>query len=866
MFPAGTVTFLFTDIVDSTRLWEEFPQAMKKALAGHDAILRETVENHHGFIVKTTGDGVHAVFAAVADALQAVLSAQQALLAYPWQNNVSLRVRMALHSGEAEWREGDYYGTDVNRAARLMLLANGGQILLSASTAALARDQLPSRAALRDLGTYRLKGLSHFERIFHLLHPDLPADFPPLNAHGETPNNLPQQLTSFIGREKEIAEVKRLLAPDLSENREFTLAGQARLISLIGPGGTGKTRLSLQVANALLESFVDGVWLVELAPLTDPQFIVPTLATPLGLSEQPGRPLQDRLADYLRSRKVLLILDNCEHLIDACATLADGLLRACPDLRILASSREVLGIAGEQAYRVRSLALPLALDGMSITELGNYEAVRLFVQRAALVRSDFALTSDNAASVLQICRRLDGIPLAIELAAARTRVLTPDQIAIRLDNRFRLLTGGSRTALPRQRTLQALIDWSYDLLSEPECALFRRLSVFAGSWMLEAAETVAGIEPIEPYEVLDLLEQLVSKSLVVAEGSDLGMHYRLLETIRQYAQEKLVESGEANDMRDRHLDYFLDQSRQGMQAVWQLHGGDWMQRLVAESDNLRSARSWALDHNLIAALQFVASLAPQWLLIIPHAEALRYIEAALKQAESDPDFSGADIQPANRRLLGAVLASAGSVSFGLGLNAQALEYGRRSSAIAREEGDLRMLSWVQSWSASLSSAMGDLEPARSWHADGKSLTKEIDPLAQAMNLSMGVIFAVNFHDDDAWIRWEEGMAMLRQGNELWGLGMGYQMAAFACLVAGNEEGARTHAERALSHYGQIGDVHYANIPRSILADLARQDGDLERASIMYREIVQVWRDKGNVGAVARCLECLAFIARRAGGR
>ncbi len=857
-FPTGTVTFLFTDIEGSTQLWEQFPELMKGALARHDAILREAVESGHGQIVKTTGDGIHAVFVSAAAAVQTILAAQRTLLATPWPENMTLRVRSALHSGEAQWREGDYYGSEVNRAARLMSLASESQILLSTATAALTRDRLPAGATLRDLGSFCLRSLAHPEHIYQLLHPDLPADFPPLVSYGEAPNNLPQQLTSFIGREREIDDVKQLLAPDRAQDQ--AAAGQARLISLIGPGGTGKTRLSLQVGMELLESFPDGVWLVELAPLSDPQFVVQTVAAPLGLSDQPGRPLLDRLADALRSRKLLLILDNCEHLIDACAELAESLLRACPDLRVLASSREALGIPGEQTYRVRSLALPPIMDDLPPAELAGYEAVRLFVQRAAAVRTGFTLTSENTTSVLQICRRLDGIPLAIELAAARSGVLTPEEIAARLDNRFRLLTGGSRTALPRQRTLQALIDWSYDLLSEPECILFRRLSVFVGGRTLEAAESVAGAAPLEPFEVLDLLEQLVSKSLIVAERSDLGMRYGFLETIRQYAQEKLAQSGEADEMRDRHLDYFVGQSQQAMQAVWELRGGDWMKRLGAESDNLRSARSWALEHHLQAAMQLAAGFLPQFNQVTPDAEALRYLEVILAKAESSRDFSGADARPENRRLLGAVLASAGGVTFRLGFNPLALDYHQRSATIAREVGDLGTLAWVQGVGSSVAGIMGDLETARRMQDESRALAGGTSPGVLAMGLIGGLVLTASSDGDEAWDRWEKGMVMLRQGNESSGLGLGHLLAAFTCVSSGDEVRARFHAERALFYFDEIDAVHFANVPRSVLAELARKDGELEQAERMYREIVQVWRDKGNAGAAARCLECLAFIA------
>jgi predicted ATPase len=462
-----------------------------------------------------------------------------------------------LHTGQAEWREGDYYGSAVNRADRIMSVTSGGLILLSAVTAELVGDLLPEGTKLRNLGQHRLRSLDRPERIYQLVHPDLPADFPPLKSSVTIPNNLPAQMTSFIGRGEELEQVKRLLISGESMEDGTTDINSHRLITLTGPGGTGKTRLSLQVAGDLLNHFPDGVWLVELAQVAEPGLVAQAVAAALGLQEQPGRPLIAMLADSLRRKKLLLILDNCEHVIDTSAQVASVLLPSCPALTILASSREALGIAGERAYRVRSLPLPSDGTDLSIQELADFAAIRLFVNRAKAVKTEFALTPENAPAVLQICQRLDGIPLAIELAAARARVLSPQQIANRSDDRFRLLTGGSRTALPRQRTLQALIDWSYDLLSEPECSLLRRLSVFSGGWTLDAAEVITGTEPIEAYEVLDLLEQLVNKSLVVAEETDWGLRYRLLETVRQYAQEKLAAKYEASAVRDRHLAYFV---------------------------------------------------------------------------------------------------------------------------------------------------------------------------------------------------------------------------------------------------------------------------------------------------------------------
>src|SRR5688572_11215201 len=474
-FPSGTVTFLFTDIEGSTQLWENHAEIMKSALAEHDTILRQAIESNHGHIIKTTGDGAHAVFEKAIDAVNATFAAQiklQTLVSTP-----SIKVRMGLHTGEAELRDGDYYGQALNRTARIMSLAHGGQILLSGITAEVVREHLPVAVFLLDLGEHRLKDLIRPERIYQLSAPDLPKGFPPLQSLDTFPNNLPIQLSSFIGREHQMSEAGKLLS-------------KTRLLTFIGPGGTGKTRLSLQLAAEHLSDFKDGVWLIELAPLADPAFIISAIASVFDVREVPGVPLANLVLDYLRAKQILLILDNCEHLVEASAQLADQLLHSCSQLKIIASSREALGIPGEAVFRVPSLKLP---DQSSSAEsLMECEAARLFIERATKAEPRFQLTDHNAFSIAQICRRLDGIPLAIELAAARVKLLTPEQIAERLDDRFKLLTGGSRTALPRQQTLRALIDWSYQSLNETEQRALRRLAVFSGGWTFEAAEAIVG--------------------------------------------------------------------------------------------------------------------------------------------------------------------------------------------------------------------------------------------------------------------------------------------------------------------------------------------------------------------------------------
>ena len=578
--PTGTVTFLFTDIEGSTRLWEEHGEAMRAALGRHDTLLHATITGHRGHVFKTVGDAFHAAFPTAADALAAALDAQRALASERWALPGGLRVRMALHTGVAEQRNGDYFGPALNRAARLLAVGHGGQILVFSTTYELVQDALPADITLRNLGQHRLRDLARPEQIYQLVTPGLASEFPPLRSLDTFPNNLQVQLTSFIGREHEISEVRGLLST-------------TRLLTLTGAGGAGKTRLALQVAADLLDEFAGGVWLAEFAALPDPALVPQTVAASLGLREHSERPILSILTDFLQFKHVLLVMDNCEHVVAECARLTDHLLRACPDMRILATSQTTLGVPGEVTYGVPPLALPDPLHALSAEQLTQFEAVRLFVERAWLSKPGFAVTADNAAAVAQVVHQLDGIPLAIELAAARAKVMSVQQISERLEDRFRLLTAGGRTVAPRHQTLKAAMDWSYDLLAESERTLLRRLSVFAGGWTLEAAEAICAGGDVEDDQVLDLLARLVDRSLALVQEIPRGStRYRLLETVRQYGRDRLRESGEEERTRTRHRDWFLLLAEQ---AEGHLHGPEtrtWLDLLEIEHDNLRLALEW----------------------------------------------------------------------------------------------------------------------------------------------------------------------------------------------------------------------------------------------------------------------------------
>jgi predicted ATPase/class 3 adenylate cyclase/tetratricopeptide (TPR) repeat protein len=594
--PSGTVTFLFTDLEGSTRLWEEYPGAMKAALARHDQIVREAIEGHAGYVVKTTGDGFHAAFVTAQDGIGAAIDAQLALTLEPWDDTGGLLVRMALHTGEAQERGGDYFGPALNRAARLMALAHGGQVLISRATEPIVREVLPAQVELVDLGYHRLNDLSRPEQIFMVVHPGLRREFPPLRSIGRVPGNLPVQVTSFLGREADSARIGAVM-------------DQARVVTLTGVGGVGKTRLALHVAEQASASlrYPDGCWLCELGPVRDPELVPDAVIGALGAQPRPGVPVSESLLEYLRTRELLLVLDNCEHLLQPVVQLVSRMEQACPGVRIVATSREGLNVAGEWILAVSSL--PVAEPGADVEAIASCDAVRLFVERARAARQDFGLDHTNADAIAQMCRRLDGIPLAIELAAARIVALSPSELAARLDDRFRVLGGGRRGAVERHQTLRAAVDWSYDLLDETEQRFLERLSVFAGGFTLHAAEAIGSGDGIEAHTVLDVLAALVAQSLVVADRHGSETRYRLYETIRQYADEQLENRGDAEGVRDAHAHFFM----QHMEDIAVARSADqdlqrWDDDLDREVDNLHAAFIWAIDtRNVDTALRMLAS-------------------------------------------------------------------------------------------------------------------------------------------------------------------------------------------------------------------------------------------------------------------
>jgi predicted ATPase/DNA-binding SARP family transcriptional activator len=605
---ADIVVFLFTDIEASTRRWERDQQAMATDLARHDALVLEAVEAHGGEVFSHTGDGFCVTFPTVPAAVETAVTVQHRLLETTWSSPAPLRVRMAVHAGAAQRRAGNWFGPTLNRTARLLATAGGGQVVCSHVAAELAEHDLPAGTGLIDLGEHRLADLTRPERVYQITDPDLPGDFPPLQSLDVRRHNLPVALTSFVGREGELSEVASLLAT-------------SRLLTLAGTGGAGKTRLALQTAAGALERFPDGAWFVELAPVRDAELVTNEVVTSLGLLPsalvQVGQSLEERLCDHLRTRRLLLVLDNCEHVVEAAARLAHTVLVRCPDVTVLATSREVLGVPGEVVWNVPPLSMPPD-EAAGVEDLARSDAVALFCERARAAQSGFGLSDANAAAVARICRRLDGIPLGLELAAAKIRVLGAHQVAERLDDRFRLLTGGSRTAVPRHQTLRAALDWGYTLLPVPEQVVLRRLSVFRGTFSLAAAEAVVGTVPPEPtsgadFEVLDLLIRLVDKSMVSVGSEEPDMRYALLETVREYAHEKLTEAGEADDVRTRHRDFFLGLADRWAARTDYWDWWLWIPQVSTDHDNFAAALEWSWekgDHD--ALLRLAAAHWPYW--------------------------------------------------------------------------------------------------------------------------------------------------------------------------------------------------------------------------------------------------------------
>jgi predicted ATPase/class 3 adenylate cyclase/Tfp pilus assembly protein PilF len=839
LLPTETLTFFFTDIEGSTELLQRLGHDIYvTVLAEHHSVIRSCLVAHDGKEVSTQGDSFFAVFTSPSACVSAAVELQWALSSHRWPGGAQVRVRMGIHSGEVEETTTGLVGLEVHRAARVAAVGHGGQILCSAAAAVLLRDTLPSGGSFRDLGLHRLKDLGRPEQIFQLEGEGLEADFPSLRSldNPALPNNLPAQPASFVGRAVEVAEVRRLVK-------------SARLVSLTGAGGCGKTRLGLQVAAELLDGSGDGVWLVELASVSEQGAVPSAISEVLGIRSRADRPVLDTLLNALELQSVLIVLDNCEHLIEACAEVANAILLRCPRAHLMATSREPLGIGGETIYRVPSLSLPKPDDGDSATK--KSDAVALFVDRATSQGVELVLDHDTGPLAVSICRRLDGMPLAIELAAARLRSMSLESLNDRLDQRFRLLTGGSRSALPRQQTLRATVEWSYSLLNSSEQSLLRLLSVFAESFDLEAAEEVCCLQDIEEFDVDDLLGSLVDKSLVVAEPSGGKARYRLLETIRQFAAERLVESEEvaADAVGVAHASYYLSLAELAVPHLFGPEQGRWFARLDADQANLQRAmqHSTAERDGTERVLRFGVALQRYWRVRGRDEEAVSLLTCVLERPEAQAD----------PKLFAAAM---GTVAYLSSDTRTALLAGERAVEIARQLDDDRLLIWSLGHLCGKCYFGGD--PKR-----GLPLGKEAverasvlgDEVLLANSLLRYLLCSSSIDPDRTEELVTEAIASAERSGDQFCIAHIQNNAGSYALDGGNIPVARSHLEEAVRVSDAIGYVnHYQPIVN--LGRVLYGEGDREGARSRFQDALRISRRAGDRSGIASSnlwLACLA---------
>ncbi len=777
------MTLLFTDIEGSTRQWEDAPGEMSVALARHDELLHDAVAAVGGFVFKTVGDAFCVAFPSASAAVSGALAAQRLLATESWPDPITMRVRMGLHSGECVERDGDYFGPTVNRAARLEATAHGGQIILSGATRSLLSGELPDGARLRDLGEHRLKDLGLPEHVFQVEVDGLGSEFPPLRSlsNPDLPNNLPRYASSFVGRDAEVVAVRELVA-------------NARLVTLTGPGGAGKTRLAVQVAAEFVDGSGDGVWIIDLASVTDEAMVPTTIADTLGVRTAGEGDSIDALLDAVVDRRLLIVLDNCEHLIDATASIADRLIHSGDGINLIATSREPLGISGEVVYRVPSLGLPDASD-VDPESIGQAESVCLFTERARLHDPAFTLDVMNAASVAAVCRRLDGIPFALELAAARLRSLSADELLGRLDQRFRLLTGGSRTAMARQQTLRATIDWSFELLDPRERSVLTRASVFAGSWDLDAAEAVTADDAdVDAIDVLDILTGLVDKSLVNVETNG-TTRFRMLETIREYAAEKQADGGleASTSLRSKHLAHFLSLAERAAPRIRTGEQRRWLDLLESDHDNLRAALVAASElGEAEAGLRLGRSL--RW---------YAWLRARCRDLV-EPLTALVAISEPNQPLTLDALVALAFLELGIDEYARAEATLESAIVILRERGDGTRLAdalWVAGWLAIYS-----------------------DDLARAEALGIeGLTVAESARDTDAAARM-------------------HGVVAIGVAARGDLTAARSHFGAELAGYLTTGDVMAQAMSQNNHGDIELQAGEVDIADDSFAAAETIVRE------------------------
>jgi predicted ATPase/class 3 adenylate cyclase len=810
------VTMLFTDIEGSTRLWEAHPGEMQGALARHDCLVRDSIEGAGGRVVKSAGDGFCAAFESAPAAVRAAVGMQRAMAEEPWPAETPIRIRVAVHSAACEARAGDYFGPAVNRVARLMAIANGGQTVVSGATHALVHDTLDDGVGLRDCGDHRLKDLLRPERVYQVHGVDLPDVMSPLRSldNPALSHNLPEQVSSFIGRDDAMKDVR--VALDAS-----------RLVTLTGAGGVGKSRLALQVAAEMLDGSGDGVWLVELAPRHDPDWVVGAVASTLWVREQPGRPLVETLIDALGRRRLLLVLDNCEHVRDAAADLTSLLLRSCPELVVLATSREPLGVAGEHVYRVPSLDVPPEAASEA-ADIAGFSAVDLLVERAVQHRSNATLGSADAGAVGAICRRLDGIPLALELAAARLSSLSFEELSARLDQQFRLLVGGDPTGVPRHRTLRALVDWSYDLLTPDERRALCRLSTFAGGFTIESAHAVVAGAGGDEWDTLDVVTTLVDKSLVQADHANGRTRYRLLEPVRQYAAERLAAQGDDAVWAARvaHRDHFLALSEVAAPELRRRDQLTWFDRLSVEHDNLRAALATSFAdpdrRGAEAALRLVVALKDYWVVRGSFSEYVDVCETAVARiVPGDPPGL----------VVGALLA-ANYARRRIDEYDIAARHGERAVAVASASGDVALAAEAHTVLGLALSKLSD-DRARAHLVRAVELARSTDDERVLADALWGWGYAATFRGtselDVGRACSEEALAILRARGDLSGMSSAISTLAVMALELRDLAAARSYLEEGAELDRRLGDLQAMSTGHVNLALLTIALGELDAA-------------------------------------
>ncbi len=876
--PSGTVTFLFTDIEGSTRLSQEYPDTIQAAIDNHHLILHDAIKSNNGFVFDNTGDAFCCSFERPEDAVMSAVIAQKNLATEKWEDAV-IKTRIGIHSGAAEWNGENYMGyITLARTARVMSASYGEQIIISNDTFELIKDYITSQFSYRDLGERRLKDLIQPVRLFQIVANGIREDFPPLKTLDARPNNLPVQLSSFIGRKEEMKQIKCMLK-------------DKRLLTFTGPGGTGKTRLSLQIAADIIDDFGNGVWFVELASLIEPELLPNVIVHTLGIKEQPKENVEDTLIEYLQDKELLIILDNCEHIIKACAVLAEKILQKSSKIKIIATSREALQCSGEQTYKILSLETPDPKDKESPELLTQYEAVRLFIERALCVNKNFRVNNDNAPALAEICHKLDGIPLAIELAAVRIKILSVEKIHERLDDRFKLLIGGQRTALPRQQTLKALIDWSYDLLSNEERILWSRLSVFSGGWNLDAAEDICSdLTIIKKEEILDLLGNLTDKSIVIFNQDN--NKYSMLESIKQYGHDKLIKSNKYKIIKDKFLKFYTELAET---ANKNLRGGEtaiWINILNSEYKNIEKGLIWSLDsnENEISA-RIVGSIAQYWFILGNISEGIRWLEIVLmKQPENmdsyfcrvnyfrgkfarlNGDFEMAKIflnrslqywrEVGNKRGISDTLNSLGVNEFDQGRYEQAAEYYEENLKIYRESENKKGIAVSLNNLGNVVSNLGDFTKAIKLYEESLAIRRELkDELGIGITLNnLGILAFEQGEYEKAYDLLNQSMQIRHSIGDRNGIAISILNLGHTAYNQGEFLKSSNYYKESLKICREIGDKSLTADSLCNLGKAALEQEDTEQALKFIEESIGINREIGSQSQIAICLYFLGRIA------